>query len=61
MSCWKSSECQGKKSSRVVLELLSVARRAGEGHSVENKENQLYLTPQLIKIKCQTGQEEVMW
>lgn len=50
-----------KKFSQVALELLSMARRAGEEHSVENKENQLYLTPQLIKIKCQTGQEKVMW
>lgn len=50
-----------KKFSQVILELLSMAWRAGEEYSVENKENQLYLTPQLIKIKCQMGQEKVMW
>lgn len=40
---------------------VSIAQRAGEGHGVENKEKQPYLTPQLIKIKCHTGQEKLMW
>lgn len=56
----KNLRMSRKKFSQVILEWLSVGWRAEE-QSVENKENQLYLTPQLIKIKCQTGQEKVMW